>query len=531
MRNIYLLFFFFLVATFLQAQHKEYKQEILKADEFLSAEKYNKAIFIYDDLLTTYPSDAYVQFKAGECLLFSEERIEDCIFLLLKVANKYPIDSEHYSQEAVESRFYLGQAYHLNYQFKKALKVFNDLRNEIPLKKKDAIEKLDVDIQYCKNAMALIKQPVDFKITNLGSSINTEFDEHSPVVNIQEDLLLFTSNRETVESLSSGSNSSVNGENVYYSLRRDRQWITSRAIDINTHSNNATIGISPDGTTLLVYQNDGLVGNIYFSKMKNDKWGELEKFPSPINSMANETHASFSMDGQTLFFSSDRSGGYGGKDIYKVKQLPNGEWGKVVNLGGKVNTIFDEESPYIHPSGNTLYFSSEGNKSMGGFDVFKATKDSLGRWGNVQNIGYPINTPFDDVFFAPSIDGQRVYYASKRDEGFGGIDIYMIEFPETHPNALAVVGGFLYAEDGTPAVGASIVVVNEVSGEEKGKYQPSPTSGKYIFIIPEDGVYKMEINYENHNSVIKVFDVPSGKAFVRKGHVYYLDPIVLKRNN
>lgn len=528
MRKIYLLFTFFLFVPLTQAQHKEYKKEILKADEFLAADKYSKAIFIYDELLKSYPDDVYIQFKAGECFLFSEERINACIVLLLKVVDKYSIKNKN-STEAIESRFYLGQAYHLNYQFEKALFVFEDLKKEIPAKRKEAIEKIDVEIQYSLNAMELKKNPVDFKITNLGSTINTEYDEHSPVVNIQEDLLLFTSNRETAGAINS--NSGLNGENVYYSLWRDGQWITSRAIDINTHPNNATIGISPDGTTLLVYQNDGMIGNIYTSKMKNDKWGELEKLPSPINTMANETHASFSLDGKSLFFSSDRLGGYGGKDIYKVTKLPNGEWGKVTNLGLTVNTILDEESPYIHPSGNTLYFSSEGHKSMGGFDIFKTQKDSTGTWGNAQNVGYPINTPFDDIFFAPTIDEQRVYFASRRDEGFGGVDIYLIEFPRNHPNALAVVGGFLYAEDGSPAIGARITVVNKVSGKEEGVYQPSPISGKYIFIIPDDETYEMEINYENHIAVVNSFKVPSGNAFAHKGHTFYLDPIILKKND
>ena len=121
------------------------------------------------------------------------------------------------------------------------------------------------------------------------------------------------------------------------------------------------------------------------SKIKNDKWGALEKLPSPISSMANETHASFSMDGNTLFFTSDRIGGLGGKDIYKVSKLPNGEWGKAQNLGEGVNTEFNEESPYIHPGQGALYFSSEGHKSMGGFDIFKSTPDSSGQWSNVKN--------------------------------------------------------------------------------------------------------------------------------------------------
>lgn len=381
-------------------------------------------------------------------------------------------------------------------------------------------------MQYCKNALELKSKPVQFSITNLGPIINTEYDEHSPVINLHEDLLLFTSNRETT--IAQAEKGELYVENIFYSRYRDKKWITTRAMDLNTEANNATIGISPDGTKLLIYQNDGIVGNIYVCEMKNDQWGELQKLPSPINTMANETHASFSMDGKTLFFTSDRIGGFGGKDIYSVNQLPNGEWGKVRNLGPDINTEFDEESPYIHPNNKTLYFSSEGHQSMGGFDIFKAIRNEDGEWGEAKNIGYPINTPFDDLFYAPTIDEQRVYYASKRDDGLGGSDIYLIEFPNDHPNELSVVGGFVYTPDGAPASEAKITVREKKTGNKEGVYRPNANNGKYIFIIPCGQSYTMEIELNKHKTVIKDFKVPSGKSFARKKTTFYLDPLVLK---
>ncbi len=528
MRKLYfLLLFLFSIAT-IHAQSKEYKKEIIKANDFLQFENYNKAAVIYDSLLTKFSEDEYIQFKAGECFLFSEGRLSQCVDLLEKAIAKFSIEDEN-SFEAIEARYYLGQAYHLSYRFEDALKVFKDLKEQIPLRRVEAIEKVEQEIKYCNNSIELKENPVEFKITNLGPVINTEYDEHSPVVNLHEDLLLFTSNRETEESLSK--RGGLYNENVYYSLWRDKKWIATKAIDTNTKSNNATIGISSDGGTLLVYQNDGIVGNIYISKIKNDKWGELEKLPSPINTMANETHASFSLDGNTLFFTSDRIGGIGGKDIYKVSKLPNGEWGKAQNLGSSINTELDEESPYVHPNKNTLYFSSEGHKSMGGFDIFKATLDTSNVWGNVKNIGYPINTPFDDMFYAPTIDEQRVYYASKRDEGFGGSDIYLIEFPGNHPKALTVVGGFVFMPDGKPARNAKITVRQIKSGQIEGVYRPNPNNGKYIYIIPSGKEYEMKVELNDHEIVIKNFKIHGNKAFARSKYTFYLDPLVLKKDN
>ncbi len=526
MKNIFLLSVLLFTVSSLSAQLKEYKKDILQANDYLAVENYNKAASIYDELLKEYPDDEFVIFKAGECYLFSEGKIEECIELLEKSIVNYPMEDKN-SIEAIEARYYLGQAYHLNYRFEDALKVYNKLLNEIPEKRDDAIEKVNREIEYCKNAIELQKTPVEFKITNMGPLINTEYDEHSPVVNLVEDLLLFTSNRQTVETVKMASG--ISDENVYYSKWRDKQWITSQPVDLNTRKNNATIGLSPDGTTLLIYQNAGAVGNIYTSQFKNDKWGELEKLPSPINTISNETHASFTMDGNTLYFSSDRAGGYGGKDIYKVSKLPNGEWGKVINLGPEINTELDEASPYIHPKGDILYFSSEGHKSMGGFDIFKVTlKDD--KWTDVKNIGYPINTPFDDLFYAPTLDEQRVYYASKRDDGYGGSDLYFIEFPGDHPNALTVVGGFVFETDGDPAIDAKITVRSKKDNTMEGVYRPSPNNGKYIFIIPSDQSYTMEIETDGYKTLIKDFKVPAGKSFARRKFTYYLDPIVLKED-
>ncbi|MGQ1786596.1 tetratricopeptide repeat protein [Saccharicrinis sp. GN24d3] len=525
MRNLYFSLLILFSFASISAQLKEYKKEIIKADDLLRFDNYNKAALIYDDLIQQYPDDAFIQFKAGECYLLSEGRVDKCIELLEKVIPKYPVEDRNNIQ-AIEARFYLGQAYHLNYRFEDALETFKKLKEQIPPKRFEAVARIEREIQYSKNAIELKSHPVEFKITNLGPVINTEYDEHSPVVNLHEDMLLFTSNRETEIPKKTGGGLFV--ENVFYSLYRDKKWITTRAIDINTGGNNATIGISPDGTKLLIYQNDGIIGNIYISKMKNDKWGELEKLPSPINTMANETHASFSMDGKTLFFTSDRIGGFGGKDIYAVTQLPNGEWGKVRNLGPEVNTEFDEASPYIHPNGKSLYFSSEGHRSMGGFDIFKANLGEKDQWGSARNIGYPINTPFDDLFYAPTLDEQRVYYASKRDDGFGGSDIYLIEFPFNHPNALTVVGGFVFTPDGDAASDAKITVTEKKTGKKEGVYRPSMNSGKYIFIIPAGKNYSMEVEMDNHKTVIKDFKVPAGKSFARKKNTFYLDPLVLK---
>ncbi len=530
MEKKYLAFLFFCILSLpFYAQNKKYGKEIEKANDFLNAENYNKANEIFDALLDAYPDDLYLNYKAGESFLFSEDRIDDAIRLLQLARKGYPIKKKK-NEEAIEIRFYLAHAYHLNFQFHKALLAFENLRRLIPAKQKEVLVKIDREIQYCKNAVELQKYPVHFSIKNIGPIVNTIFDEHSPVINLQEDMLLFTSNRldQDAEKMNSG----IEKEKIYYSIWREGKWLEAKPVSFNEAGDNATISISPDGSALLVYQNDGADGNIYMSKKEPDGWSLLEPLPEPINTLANETHASFTLDGNTIYFSSDRQGGFGGKDIYKVSKLPDGEWGKVQNLGAGINTIYDEESPYIHPTKNKLYFSSEGHNSMGGYDIFVASQDSSGVWGNVKNVGYPVNTPFDDIFYMPTLDEQRVYYASKRrDICYGGSDIYMLEFPSNHINSLSVVSGFLYVEDNRPANGAVISLINKETMKEEGVYRPYFDSGKYLMIVPADSKYQMVIKMQGYKTIIKDFNIANGKTYARQGHALYLDPIIMEKND
>ena len=178
------------------------------------------------------------------------------------------------------------------------------------------------------------------------------------------------------------------------------------------------------------YKNDK-EGSIYYSKLDGDQWSYgymLGTDPgdiTDINTQYHEPSACLSPDGNTLYFVSDRPGGFGGEDIYRCVKLPTGRWSKATNLGPTINTEYDEDAPFMHPDGVTLFFSSNGHKTMGGFDIFFSVKSDSG-WYPPQNMGYPINTTDDDVFYVMSSDGKRAYFSSVRPEGLGEQDIYMV---------------------------------------------------------------------------------------------------------
>jgi hypothetical protein len=191
----------------------------------------------------------------------------------------------------------------------------------------------------------------------------------------------------------------------------------------------SAVSISADGKQMFLFKSDPDGKNLYTSTLKNGTWGTPVKLPEPINSYSHETHCSLSADGSTLFFTSDREGGFGGLDIYMCKKLPDGTWGSARNLGSNINTPLNEETPMIFLDGKTLYFASEGHASMGMFDMFYSYMQPDSSWIEPVNLGYPINSPTDDLFFVPTIERSQAYYSTSQfDENLGGMDIYLIEF-------------------------------------------------------------------------------------------------------
>jgi len=254
---------------------------------------------------------------------------------------------------------------------------------------------------------------VKLTITNIGESINTNFDEYAPVISADGLMMIFTSRRPVYEEDIAKKRQGL--ENVYVSYYDDMTWkwtepkIMGPTIN-QPGKNNSAIALSNDGQRMLLYRGDP-DGNIYESVLKGEEWSEPVKLPKPINSKRHESTASISPDGRTIYFVSNRSGGEGGLDIWLCHQDNMGNWGKAENLGSTINTSEDEEGVFIHPDGKTLYFSSKGHSSIGGYDIFKSVLEN-GTWSTPVSLGNSINTPDDDLFFTLTADGKTGYYSS-----------------------------------------------------------------------------------------------------------------------
>jgi len=493
----FLLVITFTVSGFTQETFKELFTE---AAELMKDKNYKEALSIWLKLEETNPENANIQFSIGDCYMNSRFEKEKSI-PYFKNAEKNLVESYvkgSYKETSapLETILYLGRAYHVNYEFDMALEKYFEYK-EIVFKKNEQFNKrVDRDIEITKNAMRAIKSPVDVEVKHL-ENINTEFPEYRPIVNADESMMIFTARRDD----SKGGKKDYEGkyfEDVLVSYNDNGTWTKPTVLDesINTNGHEATVYFAPSGDRIFLYKDlgDEQAGGIYESKLKGDNWNKPKLLDATVNSEAWETHATLSADGRMMAFTSDRKGGFGGRDIWIAKKLPNGKWGKPINAGPTVNTEYEEESPYLHPDGKTMYFSSQAHSTMGGFDIYSVELYPEGTWSEPKNMGYPLNTTGDDVFFAPTTNGKRAYFSSYRDGGKGDQDIYVMELNFLEEKSLTIYKGLAHDVNGNVVKNLVITVFDEETDDLFGIYTPNPITGKFMFILRPGHTY--EIEYE-----------------------------------
>ncbi|MDQ3048645.1 MAG: hypothetical protein M3R27_13940, partial [Bacteroidota bacterium] len=419
----------------------DYKKIYAQAEQLFINENYPAALPLYLSLDSMSAGNANIKFKVGFCYLnsptYKTKSIPYFEESLKNIARKYEEGEIKEKQAPLSTYYYIAKAYHLNYEFDKAIEMYEKYKTTLGIddpKMAKEIADINHDIETCGYGKELIKYPKKVIVNNLGAGINTKYPEYSPVVSLDEQTLIFTTRREGADSKVKLPNGQY-FEDIYMSTFVDEKWTPAVSIgsNINSKGHEATVNLSADGQKLLIFKEEG-GGNIHVSELKGNSWGVTERIPAPINTSDWESHACFSADNRVLYFISDRPGGLGGRDVYKCLRLPNGEWGPAQNLGNNINTKYDEDGVFIHPDGKQIFFSSKGHNSMGGFDIFTSiVDDENGNWSIPVNYGYPVNTTDDDVFMVTTPDGRRSFFTSDKEGGFGEKDIYMITFPEHEP--------------------------------------------------------------------------------------------------
>ncbi len=492
---------------------KEETKKFDDAEYFYSEGNYRRALPLFIDLMNAHSDDLFFKLRTAICYLSKSDEKSKAIPLLKEVQVGDP--------ENTELNFYLGRAYHVNYNFELAISSMNTYLEQKPAPPIDQQLLAKRYIENSKNAKVFMEIKVKCEITNLDDGINTENQEYVPVISSDEAVLIFTymGPKSTGGLMDAEFNEDPNGayyEDVFIAQRVGEHWLTPENIgtNINTKNHDASIALSSDGQKLFIFHStdkDG--GDIYMSTLKGDVWGEAIPLGPNINTKYWEGSCSISSDERTLYFASERPGGLGGKDIYFSKKMPDGSWGKAERLGPAINTIYNDDSPFIHPDGITLFFSSEGHNSIGGYDImYSAFKD--GKWGEPTNIGYPINTTEDERFYVLTADGEHGYYSSDMKGGKGQQDIYSVTpgFFGEKP-ILALVVGTVFAND--QPVDATINVTNEDTGEKQGTYHSNSSSGKYLIALTPGSNYKVAIEVEGYEAQIQYVNVKSLETFVQ----------------
>lgn len=488
-----------------------YKDNFTQGNFLLLEENYPMALKFFQEAYRTDSSSANINYKVGVCLLKSVSQKNSSLYYLRRAAKDVTRnydDIEPRIKKAPEDAFYyLAQAYHLNSLFDSAQSYFESYKTLIGTKNPELLRDVNHRIEMCKNAKEFTASPLPVKITNLGDSINSIYPDYGAVMSLDENIIYYTSRRYGERGIDG-----LYLEDIFVSYRKaDNTWTSPvPLLGVNTDQNEATISLSTDGQTLFLYRDDN-GGDIYFSTQDfQGNWSKPQPMEGDINSKAWETHATLSADGNTLYFASDRKGGYGGRDIYRCVRI-NNRWSKAFNLGPTINTPYDEDAPFIHPDKTTLFFSSSGHKSMGGFDIFFTAQDDSGHWAEPINMGYPINTPDDDVFYITSVDGKRAYFSSVREGSYGDKDIYMAELAKSQVDApLTLLKGRIYNADGSPLTqDVQVVVTNNETGELVGNYRPNPKSGYFSIILAPGASYKLSYLVNGTEYYSEVINVPA----------------------
>ena len=420
-------------------------------------------------------------------------------------------------------------------------------------KKYDSL--VNMRIQMCDFGMYQMAHPVDFKPNNLGKNVNSKHHEYWPSLTVDEQLLIFT----RLIPIDSNLNE-IQGnrqEDFYLSKNIDSTWSLAENMGApaNTRNNEGAQTISADGKTLVFTacnRDDGLGRcDLYYSFLFNEKWTTPRNLGIPINTPDWESQPSLSSDGKTLYFVSNRKGGKGGFDIWKSTLNTKNQWSLPENLGHSINTKNDEESPFIHPDNQTLYFGSKGWMGMGGADIFMSRKINDSLWQTAKNLGYPINTYKDEKGMIVNTSGTTAYYSSDRENSLGGIDIFQFEIPnEIRPYAVTYLKGTVMETKTKKRLGAffqlydletNTLLVESNSDIKNGTFMLCLPSGKnYMLNVSRDGYLFYSENFALENKkreasslkpfLIDVFLQPmeKGSITVLRNVFFETDKYVLK---
>ncbi len=493
------LFIFFLLIYHGESHAQKSKVRVLTADEIKSIKKdagdyfnatnYKDALNAYLKIYQSDPQNTEFNFRIGYCYLVTTiNKRESAKYLEKACLGKNP---------KKEWFYYLGQASMFSEKWDQAEKAFVDYKNATHDKPNKDFISPDRMIEMCRNGKDLCSRPVNCIFKNAGKTINTPGDEFNPFISADGKFMVFTSRRKgnvggLIEELG------LYTADVYWSQWKDSIWLKAKnaGVNVNTEWDDESVGLSPLGDVICIFFDDeDAFADLKFSSLKGKMWQRGEPPPAQVNTIQYEGSACMSLDGNTMYFSSNRKDGSGGSDLWMMKRIKHNTWEDPVNMGKGINTPYDEDSPFLTLDGKKLYFSSRGWNSMGGFDIFCSTwNEAEQKWNTPENIGFPLNDAEDNNFISLTGDERYAYLDAIRPDGLGERDIYRVEFLDSiqHPFNSVVMGNF------TSINGR--IEVKKISLENKNTAEVQEffplTSFRFIFAV-KPGTYVLKAEGNN----------------------------------
>lgn len=502
-------------------------QDLLKqADRLADAGplQFVQAEALYEEALALAPDDPQANLRMGLCQLNGPQRYK---------ALAYFQKARSVSPDLPHIHFLTAFALQLNAQWAEAIAAYEEHKKATPYPDPEPLyNTADKHITECRNGQTLMASPAHVQVENMGPRINSAQADYGALISADGASMLFTSRRPLP-----GNASKVNKvtkehfEDIYASRLIEGQWATADVLSmpVNTSGNDASVGLFNDGRTMLIYRDIEGNGDLYESRRTGDEWSEPKALGPNVNTRYHESSAWFSFDRQWLYFVSDRpEDNVGGQDIYRSKwDEQANDWGVAENLGPTVNSIFDEEGVFVHPDGRTIYFSSQGHTTMGGHDVFRSVFEN-GQWSKPVNMGWPINTPDDDLFFVLTANGSTGYLSSLRPDGQGEDDLYRVTFLPDEPTAELLVnaaGAAPVAEELPSTVllkghiktlrllanmEASIELMDLSDASLTARFTSDPATGEYMVAVPAGHDYAMYVKADGFVLHSENIHVPDG---------------------
>ena len=519
-KYIFCLIFAVFTVSLAGQSRSELREMFISAEVDLLFEDYAEALPKYLSLSQIYPENYNLYFRIGQCYLNTPGEKDKAIAWLetavQNISPGYRAGKFNETGAPYDALYFLANAYRISTNFDKALETYDLFLQDVDTEIYD-IELVRFQMQTCHNARQMMRKPLTVVDRNVGSPVNSRFSEFNPVISSDEKSLIFTRELQFYDA-------------VFWSTLENGIWSEPENLNpkLGIDQDYYPSSLSHDGRTMLLYRIDTYDGNIYQSRFEDGSWSGVTKLNNNINTKYWESHATMTRDGSRIYFTSNRRESIGGLDIFMSERDSTGDWGPAVNLGPGINTVYDEETPFLVNDDRTLFFSSRGHFNIGGYDVFRSDLDANGRWSTPVNIGYPVNTTDDDLFFTPVGKGDRGYYSRFDDKGYGRSDLFSCDiYSERNPRNFIVTGkatvSNLLVEFAQPV---KVTAVSSADAARMVTVLTNPLTGLYSFSLPH-GAYRITFDSEDAVTLSQNLEMPVsyGADTVR------IDPVILDKTD